>query len=52
MPPNFNEMPEPKGDTNPTGSNSNSKIKDTLENSFESLVNKDKTKQNNLPRKK
>ena len=48
LPPNFNEMPEPKGDTNSTGSNSNSKIKDNnSENSFESLVNKDKTKQNN-----
>ena len=41
-------MPEPKGGTNSTSSNSNSAIEDNnSENSFESLVNKDKTKKNN-----
>jgi len=35
LPPNFNEMPEPKGDTNISGSNSNSAIEDNnSENSF------------------
>ena len=53
LPPNFNEMPEPKGDTNVSGSNSNSGIEDNnSENSFESLINKEKTNQNNSTEEK
>ncbi len=48
LPPNFNELPQPKIDKNESDSNSNNTIEENKsENSFKSLVNKDKKNLNN-----